>query len=111
MSKKRDSFFDSPKLHSIVKSDIVSEYFGAWATIMKYQKHCEELTYLDLFSGPGQYEDGKPSTPIKIFDVVEAKNLHSIFKAHFYEKDNGYRAKLNKVLKDHPAFNKLKIIP
>ena len=104
-----DNFFESPKEHSIVKSDIVSEYFGAWVDIMK--SRCEELTYLDLFSGPGKYEEGTPSTPMKIFDVIESKEISAALCSHFYESDRGYRNKLKISLEGHPVFQKLRVKP
>lgn len=104
-----DNFFESPKEHSIVKSDIVSEYFGAWVDIMKTR--CKELTYLDLFSGPGMYEDGTPSTPVKIFEVVETKKIYENLKTYFYERDKGLGIKLENALKNHKVFKELRTKP
>ena len=53
-------FFDDPKEQSIVKSTIVSKYFWAWAKVItpsskKYGSG--KIAYIDLFAGPGRYDD------------------------------------------------------
>ncbi len=103
------NFFETPKEHSKVKSDIVSEYFGAWVDIMK--NRCSELTYLDLYSGPGKYENGYPSTPLKVFEVVERKRVYDNLTTFFYEKDIELRKKLEGSLRSHSAFEMLKTKP
>ena len=60
------SFFTAPEKHSIIKSDIVAKYFVAWAKIMSNQSQSDRIAYIDLFCGPGRYEDGTPSTPLKV---------------------------------------------
>ena len=61
-------FFKEPKEHSIAKMEMVSKYFAAWAKIM--MRSCEVLTYLDLFSGRGVYEEGTHATPLRIMDEI-----------------------------------------
>jgi three-Cys-motif partner protein len=70
------SFFNKTKSQSIIKSEIVSNYFEAWLNIMNNRNSISKLAYIDLFSGPGEYEDGFKSTPIKIIKyVLEKKNI------------------------------------
>lgn len=52
-------FFDEMSDQSEVKSQIVADYFGAWTTIMARKSRSDKLAYIDLFSGPGRYSDGK----------------------------------------------------
>jgi three-Cys-motif partner protein len=74
-----DDFFDEPKEHSKVKATIVSKYFKAWAGVMiatlrRFERQ-EKIAYTDLFSGPGRYEDGTPSTPLEILQfAIENEN-------------------------------------
>lgn len=63
MGKTKDFFIFSLE-QSKVKSNIVSKYFSAWYKIMSVNN--SRLNYIDLFSGPGIYDDGTESTPIKI---------------------------------------------
>lgn len=60
-----DSFFDEPLAHSVVKSEIVYKYFKAWSTIIKSRSK-GKIGYVDLYSGPGIYEDGTESTPMLV---------------------------------------------
>jgi three-Cys-motif partner protein len=63
-----DTFFDEPLEQSKVKSQIVANYFDAWANIII--SHVLKIAYVDLFAGPGYYQDDTPSTPILILKKV-----------------------------------------
>ena len=67
-------FFDRPADHSIIKGDLVFGYFKYWVSVMRNvsNKNIEDkrLGYIDLYSGPGKYEDGTPSTPVKIVEEI-----------------------------------------
>lgn len=63
---KEQNFFEKQTLSSKVKASIVSEYFPKYCSIIIKKHVPEKIGYLDLFSGPGMYEDGNPSTPILI---------------------------------------------
>lgn len=63
---KENNFFENQTLSSKVKASIVSEYFPKYCSIIVKKHMPEKIGYLDLFSGPGMYEDGNPSTPILI---------------------------------------------
>jgi three-Cys-motif partner protein len=88
-------FFAKPKEHSRVKMNIVSRYFEAWANVIvrSARKHGipPTLTYIDLFCGPGRYEDGTESTPLLVLrkaiqrpDIREALRIvfNDICKEH-----------------------------
>lgn len=63
---KENSFFEKQTLSSKVKASIVSEYFPKYCSIIQIKHIPEKIGYIDLFSGPGMYDDGNPSTPILI---------------------------------------------
>ena len=76
-----DSFFDEQKEQSLIKARIVEKYFWAWAKVIiaqiksqqnKGRKVDEIIAYLDLFAGPGEYENGSKSTPIKVLEKALA---------------------------------------
>jgi hypothetical protein len=60
-----------------VKADIVFKYVTTWATVMLNPRFDQkgEAAYIDLFSGPGSYEDGPRSTPLLIVEEVLKKQL------------------------------------
>lgn len=66
------AFFDTPTVASIKKHRIVSKYVAGWANIVLPQAKAREgrIMYVDLFCGPGQYEDGTPSIPLLILEHV-----------------------------------------
>ena len=62
-----DDFFKEQTEASKLKSEIVSKYFSTWANVIASQR-TDKIIYLDLFSGPGRYDDGNPSTPLLVID-------------------------------------------
>lgn len=73
-----DQFFESQSEQSRVKAKIVSDYFIRWSKVMvnnvkKYDSYAtDKIIYLDLYSGPGSYDDGSFSTPILILNYALA---------------------------------------
>jgi len=65
-----DDFFDEMTKQSRVKVEIVKKYFSAWANVIlpSVEERDGKLGYIDLFSGPGIYEDGTKSTPIIVLE-------------------------------------------
>jgi len=57
-------FFAEQTEPSAVKAHIVSSYFTAWARVI--QKWNSPMGYIDLFCGPGKYDNGKLSAPLLI---------------------------------------------
>ena len=62
-----NQFFEESREQSQIKARIVAKYFWAWANVIigatRAQTH---IAYVDLFSGPGRYEDGTLSTPLLV---------------------------------------------
>jgi three-Cys-motif partner protein len=86
-------FFAEQSAHSRVKADIVFKYVTAWATVMLNLRsnRKREAAYVDLFSGPGSYEDGARSTPLLIVEEVVKRPLLR----------NGLRTYFNDLSKAH----------
>jgi three-Cys-motif partner protein len=63
---KESQFFEKQTLSSRIKAQIVSEYFPSYCKIIVRANKPKEIRYIDLFAGPGFFEDGNPSTPILI---------------------------------------------
>lgn len=80
--------FESQREQSAIKTDIVTKYFDAWSKIMKIRSSNNRIAYIDLFSGPGIYEDGTESTPIHILKhIINDPTLRKITVTFFNEKD------------------------
>ena len=72
-----DSFFDEQSVQSQIKAQIVADYFWAWANVIihtqkKYPRHAQKIGYVDLFAGPGRYENGAASTPLLVMQRAVA---------------------------------------
>lgn len=78
--KGDNDFFDSSSARSKVKTEIVSRYFWVWASIILSATK-GKVAYIDLYSGPGAYEDGTKSTPIRILE--NAINCDGAERANF----------------------------
>lgn len=63
---KENLFFETQTISSKVKASIVSEYFPSYCKIISKRNSPKEIRFIDLFSGPGIYNDGNVSTPILI---------------------------------------------
>lgn len=63
---KDNHFFEKQTMSSRVKASIVSEYFPKFCNIIINKHRPKNLRYIDLFAGPGKYEDGNESTPLLV---------------------------------------------
>lgn len=108
-------FFDDPKEQSIVKSTIVSKYFWAWAkvitpTVKKYGN--PKIAYIDLFAGPGRYDDDTKSTPLLVLEqAIKDPELSQMLVTLFNDKDAENAKSLEKVIKSLDGIDHLKYEP
>jgi three-Cys-motif partner protein len=74
-----EDFFVERQDQSEVKSQIVVRMFDAWSTIVGGTAQGGEsdrrLAYIDLYAGPGLYEDGSKSTPLLMLEKIIAKPM------------------------------------
>ena len=64
-------FFNEAKEQSVVKATIVAKYFVAWARVIA--GWAPKMAYIDLYAGPGRYDDGTMSTPLKVIETAIAE--------------------------------------
>lgn len=105
-----DNFFVEQSEKSAIKSAIVSNFFKVYLRIISKRYENEEIYYIDLFSGPGMYDDGSKSTPLYIMDALEAYNDNKVFdRFHFvFNEDNKvYYDKLVDNIKSHTLYTRL----
>ncbi|RWX43975.1 three-Cys-motif partner protein [Candidatus Electrothrix aarhusensis] len=112
-----NSFFKEQKEQSLVKSIIVAKYFDVWSTVIistqkRYPQHSQKIAYIDLFAGPGRYNDGSQSTPLKILtNAIEKPDLCRRLVAIFNDKDEDNSKTLSKTIEEIPGIEKLKYKP
>jgi len=109
-----NTFFEQQTISSKIKASIVSEYFPSYCKIIVKKHKPREIRYIDLFAGPGLYEDGKPSTPILIgrhcnSDDFLKQNVKMIFNDNQYStvlKENFCREFPDGTFSKKPHFGK-----
>lgn len=105
-------FFNTPKDQSTVKSTLVKKYFLSWAKIMNSKSNGDRLGYIDLFSGPGIYDDGYESTPIQVTKLILSDiNFRQKFVLFFNDKNEKNINNLKKALSEMDNFENLKHSP
>lgn len=97
---------------SLVKSEIVSKYFGAWSIIMASKARTGKLAYIDLFAGPGRYNDNSKSTPIKVLEtIVNNPKLVNRMVTIFNDANPDYAQNLKSEIFSMPNIEKLQYQP
>ena len=84
-----NNFFEKQTPSSRIKANIIAEYFPSYCKIITIKHKPKAIRYIDLFAGPGLYEDGNPSTPILIArhcqkDDFLRQNVRMIFNDNKY---------------------------
>lgn len=109
-----DNFFDSQKEKSKIKVHIVTEFFKTYFSIINNTGFSDEIYYIDLFCGPGKYKDGTKSTPLVLFDIIEAyksDDIRNKLVMVFNDEDTEFYKTLTQLLTTHPVYKKLKHKP
>ena len=93
-----DPFFVNQGGASRVKACIVQESFDVWAKIIcSARSNNEKIAYVDLYSGPGRYEDGSMSTPLMVVEkALENERITKSLIAVFNDKDENNTETLKK---------------
>lgn len=109
-----EDFFKETREQSRVKSEIIEKYFDTWAKIITSTQDRQRgrgerrIGYIDLFAGPGRYEDGAISTPLRILqkavsDPIYQERLVTIFN----DKDEKHARLLQGAIDGFPGIEKL----
>jgi len=108
------SFFKEPTESSIVKTNIVTKYFRAWSNVIipTSKINIRKVAYIDLFAGPGRYDDGTKSTPLKILEMAtQNSNLQQMLVTVFNDKDENNTKSLQKDINNIKNISSLKYKP
>lgn len=103
-------FFEVHDQRNIIKTKIVTDYFAAWSTFMlpRLTRHSDRLAFIDLFAGPGRFEDGQPSTPLWILEsAVKNSTLCERLITVFNDKNVDFARQLRTEIQALPGIGNL----
>ena len=109
-----NQFFDEIREQSQIKARIVAKYFWAWAKVFipSTKQHSNRIAYIDLFAGPGRYEDGTLSTPLLVLTkATEDKDMREMLVTLFNDRDAANVGKLKTAIAALPGIKTLKYEP
>jgi len=112
-----DSFFDEQKEQSLIKARIVEKYFWVWAkVIMSAVKKATpvnpKIAYIDLFAGPGRYQDNSKSTPVKVLETaISDPDIQNMLVTVFNDADPKHANSLQETINSIPGIDSLKYKP
>jgi three-Cys-motif partner protein len=112
-----ENFFDEQSEQSQIKAAIVADYFWAWANVIiaaqqRYPRHAQKIAYIDLFAGPGRYQNGAESTPLMIMKrAVADPKIRDRLVGVFNDKDEANTKSLEAEIGKIPGIEKLRYKP
>jgi three-Cys-motif partner protein len=112
-----EEFFQEQREQSLIKTLIVTNYFEAWATVilrtkLKYLSQDQRMGYIDLFAGPGRYDDGTKSTPLIVLEkIIKNPELANRMVVGFNDKDFSNIEKLKLAVNNLNGIKNLKYSP
>ncbi|NES77962.1 MAG: three-Cys-motif partner protein TcmP [Okeania sp. SIO1H6] len=107
-------FFDESRETSLVKAEIVAKYFWAWAKVIipQAKKWGKDIAYIDLFSGPGRYQDGSKSTPLLILErAIADEDMRERLITIFNDKNSDNTDSLQQAINSLENIETLKYQP
>lgn len=112
-----NGFFQEQREQSLIKARIVSKYFSAWAKVIlntqkKYPQHAQKMAYIDLFAGPGRYDDQSKSTPLLVLEtILDNPDLTNRMVTLFNDKDTANIESLKTAINHLNGIERLKYAP
>ena len=110
-----NSFFNEQKEQSLIKTRIVEKYFWAWAKVIisTIKNNVDpKIAYIDLFAGPGRYEDNSKSTPIKVLETaISNPDMQNMLVTVFNDADAGHVSSLQEAINSISGIKNLKHKP
>lgn len=110
----RERFFDESQAQSRLKASIVTKYFWVWANVVKRAARTRtgRIAYIDLFAGPGRYEDGTKSTPLLVLEqAIKDPDMREMLVTIFNDGDPSHVESLRTSVASLPGIEKLKHSP
>ena len=113
----KNQWFQEQSEQSLIKARIVSKYFKQWAYVMlgtqkKSTNTNQRIAYVDLFAGPGRYDDQSKSTPLMVLETILADSeLSDRMIMMFNDKDTANIESLKKAINEVDGIDRLKTPP
>jgi three-Cys-motif partner protein len=105
-----EKFFSEPRENSQIKATIIAKYFLAWARIIGAR--AEKIAYIDLFAGPGRYEDDTKSTPLLVLErAIQDPLLRDRLVSVFNDAEAVNVSSLTEEIAKLPGISTLKFKP
>jgi three-Cys-motif partner protein len=107
-------FFDEAREQSQIKARIVEKYLWAWANVVipTAKTMGNRILYIDLFAGPGRYDDGTLSTPLLVLrKAIEDPNMRNMLVTLFNDRNADSAGKLRAAFEALDGIEKLKHKP
>ena len=107
-------FFTERTDQSEVKARIVEKYFYAWANVIMPTASSADgkIAYIELYAGPGRYEDGAASTPLLVLEkAIAHPKMSQMLVAHFNDADQNLTETLSNEINKLPGIKSLKCQP
>src|SRR5258708_32257139 len=109
-----NQFFDEPREQSQIKARIVEKYLWAWANVVipTARQMGNRILYIDLFAGPGRYDDGTLSTPLLVLRrAIDDTNMRNMLVTFLNDRDTDSAGKLQAAIDALEGVEKLKDKP
>ncbi len=112
---KTEQFFEERSDRSELKARIVTKYFFAWAKVIMpvvLRHGGEKIAYIDLYAGPGRYEDGAVSTPLRVLQTaIGNEQMAQMLVSIFNDSEEAVTTTLREEIGKLPGIEKLKYPP
>ena len=108
------AFFSESKEQSRVKAEIVAKYLAVWAKVVipSTRPKAGKIDYIDLFAGPGRYEDDTKSTPLLVLERAVADNdMCEMLATFFSDADPNLTQSLQQSIDAIPNISRLRYKP
>ena len=111
-SSVEQGFFEKQSPSSRVKAEIVACYFDIWGRIITRAPRVEKIVYMDLFAGPGRYEDGSESTPLMVLRrALRDEGLRAKLVTIFNDRNRAHIRRLRHCIAELPGIESLRYAP
>ena len=112
-----NAFFQEQREQPLIKARIVAKYFSAWSNVIlasqkRYPQYTQRMAYIDLFAGPGRYDDQSKSTPVLVLETILANpELANRVVTLFNDKDEANVESLKKAISELKDVDTLRYAP
>jgi three-Cys-motif partner protein len=109
-----EHFFEESSDQSEVKRSIVIKYFEAWTKVIipRVKRRHNKIAYIDLFAGPGRYENGTKSTPILILEqAINNPNMRDMLVTIFNDRNSDHSRNLENAVNSIEGIERLRYKP